>query len=1179
MKREPYHIDRHLFFDYLDEHYLTRPLTKGQRDGLDHILNAWEKRFSRRQERILARALATLDAETGGEFQQLEPPGEGRRRERRSPLPNKRIAEAFDSAAATTANDVRAEQYYSALVGIRPVTVAEVLTEELRHVRQVGESGSGDLTDVFKLLHREKTAALCFSGGGIRSATFGLGIVQALARRGLLEKFDYLSTVSGGGYLGSWLSAWVYREQLLPQVAQVAGKIEEGPRDPVVREPLAAERRRIGIRKVQDKINCVPFTDSSPNPEPKQLQHLREYSNYMSPRVGMMSADTWTLVAIYLRNLFLNLTIFLPLIAAVLLLPRFLFTAIITPSDAVTVLTASILLGSFAIAYVISRLPSRNKIPGSPERSGAQDGHPELDELVEAESDGEICQDPAEQQPVSDLKSADLQILILGVFPLVISAFCAVCVWAWNYRSGGQLLTTLNVLSFDLVSMSTLTVVYFVAVSVVAYIVGLLFYVLICIAEGIWHRGAAFLADLPTNALDDLRRRGVLLLYALASTAIGGALLWLVSEKVLYSVLGSDLLHRFFGGYGWQFYACIALPAFLLIVLIAATIFVGFSSGRATDEDREWLARYGGWVLIICVHWMVTNALVLIGPSVLEWTYRFDPSWPNWRESLPAAVSIIVTIASAVISVIGGFSEKSLVRDEPVKSRTSKILAYAPRVAAVVFLTFVLIGIAYLTSRLLHLVYTGPEGVRLIPEFAHGAVLNQMPVVYIFATAIVAAVIGVGMAFFVNVNKFSLHGAYRDRLVRAYLGASNTRRRQDSFTGFDDSDNFQQHRLKDQKPFHVINATLNLIGGKNLAWQNRKAASFTMSPLHCGSWTLGYRHTNEFCRNENLGKCKSLADCNQLRTTCGLNSDGTPDCKLPGKALRLGTAMAISGAAANPNMGYYSSPVVTFLMSLFNVRLGWWLGNTGPVGSKKDLFGNGRPYFRKSSPTIAVLPLLNETMGRTDEQKRYINVTDGGHFENLALYEMVLRRCHFILLSDGAADETFKFGEIANAIQKCKVDLGVDIKFLGAMNIHARGIKEEGKELKRSRFAIAQITYPEKDEQDKPYIGWLLYTRPAYYGTTEPRDIRNYADSNPNFPHQSTGDQMYDEKQFEAYRGLGFLTMDEIIGDRKEGPAELVHLIKDELTRLAVDDPDLSEILTELFGSESSTTIPAETEY
>jgi hypothetical protein len=52
---------------------------------------------------------------------------------------------------------------------------------------------------------------LALSGGGIRSATINLGILQGLARRGLLPRFDYLSTVSGGGYIGSCIDSWIIR--------------------------------------------------------------------------------------------------------------------------------------------------------------------------------------------------------------------------------------------------------------------------------------------------------------------------------------------------------------------------------------------------------------------------------------------------------------------------------------------------------------------------------------------------------------------------------------------------------------------------------------------------------------------------------------------------------------------------------------------------------------------------------------------------------------------------------------------------------------------------------------------------------------------------------------------------------------------------------------------------------
>ena len=147
------------------------------------------------------------------------------------------------------------------------------------------------LKTIWSAVHnlKPRRAALCISGGGIRSATFGLGILQGLARCGLLEKFHYLSTVSGGGYIGGWLSAWIHNS--------------EGGLPDVVRQ--LAE----------------PRTDARPNPEPKEIQNLRSYSNYLSPRFGLLSADSWTLAGTYLRNLFLNWWVIIPLLGAVLTLP------------------------------------------------------------------------------------------------------------------------------------------------------------------------------------------------------------------------------------------------------------------------------------------------------------------------------------------------------------------------------------------------------------------------------------------------------------------------------------------------------------------------------------------------------------------------------------------------------------------------------------------------------------------------------------------------------------------------------------------------------------------------------------------------------------------------------------------------------------------------------------------
>nr|MBA3354209.1 hypothetical protein [Blastocatellia bacterium] len=780
------------------------------------------------------------------------------------------------------------------------------------------------------------------------------------------------------------------------------------------------------------------------------------------------------LIGIYLRNLFLNLTIFIPFIMAVLLAPRFFYSFIrwdvIQGDRAAILVVVALFLGGFALSSVLSKLPSKNQ-------------GKDVD------------------------RNSDAWNFLFAVFPLVLMA-----------------------LAMSAVYIGTLSAVDSDKPKAVDDLPGFVTSALLVCAIGY----ALFAVRRKVKGLFlDWRTLGA----TIASAALWGALLWFLTPRVFDPDLLKAALDAQSPTFAILTYACLSVPVFLLIFLIAAAVFIGLSSGKVTDEDREWLARYGAWVLIVCVVWIVLNALVLYGPIGIERLVEMAWSETDWDWLYSFGVAALGIISGAV-SLIGGFSSKTEAVPGPAQPKSRSYLSMAPKIAAVIFLGFIFTGLAYLTTQ----IFEAPaflQHERLSPLYFaneaqdHVTILAEANILLLALWLAGLSAFGLFMAFFVNVNKFSLHGAYRDRLVRAYLGASNKYRKTNTFTGFDDADNFQLHRLKKQRPLHIINATLNLVGGTNLAWQNRKAASFTMSPLHSGSWCLGYRHTNEYCRNKNLGDCANLTRCNRLEKDCLKDEAGKLVCQLPGKSLRLGTAMAISGAAANPNMGYYSSTVVTFLMSLFNIRLGWWLGNTGDVGSKKDWFGFGSNYFfEKSSPSVAVLPLLNETLGRTDKHKKFVNVTDGGHFENLALYEMVLRRCRFIVLSDGAADEDFKYGEIANAIQKCKVDLGVDIAFSKEITIRSRSSKKESG-VERTRFSLGYITYPEQSVA----TGYLLYIRPTFYEDEEPMDVRFYANANTKFPHQSTGDQMYDEKQFEAYRRLGYFTMMNVVG--RSRPADL----------------------------------------
>src|SRR5208282_3626272 len=230
--------------------------------------------------------------------------------------------------------------------------------------------------------------------------------------------------------------------------------------------------------------------------------------------------------------------------------------------------------------------------------------------------------------------------------------------------------------------------------------------------------------------------------------------------------------------------------------------------------------------------------------------------------------------------------------------------------------------------------------------------LDSLAVFVVFAAAI--CLVALFANKFININTFSLHGMYRMRLTRAYLGASNFARHPDSFTNFDSSDNmYETDMLCKGAPLHIINTALNLVATRNMAWQQRKAEPFSFSPISVGSWRLGYLPTEDYGGS---------------------------------KGATLGTAMAISGAAFNPNMGYHSSPLVTLLMTFFNARLGWWLPNPiWPLLRKLPAGRKTRRFLGRNGPEWALMPLLNEALGNTDDSYKWIELSDGGHFENLGL--------------------------------------------------------------------------------------------------------------------------------------------------------------------------------------------------
>lgn len=173
--------------------------------------------------------------------------------------------------------------------------------------------------------------------------------------------------------------------------------------------------------------------------------------------------------------------------------------------------------------------------------------------------------------------------------------------------------------------------------------------------------------------------------------------------------------------------------------------------------------------------------------------------------------------------------------------------------------------------------------------------------------------------------------------------------------------------------------------------------------------------------------------------------------------------MAVSGAAAGPNMGFHTSPLVAFALTIFNVRLGWWF----PAGHKA----------KKATPTFDLTYLLKKMLGASSAKSAFLMISDGGHFENLGAYELVGRRCRIIIISDEDCDLKLIFEGLGNLIRICKVDHGGT-----EIDIDVRAIIE-GKQT----YALGTITYPIREGRE-PAL--LIYLKASMTETKVPKSCR-----------------------------------------------------------------------------------------
>lgn len=348
----------------------------------------------------------------------------------------------------------------------------------------------------------------------------------------------------------------------------------------------------------------------------------------------------------------------------------------------------------------------------------------------------------------------------------------------------------------------------------------------------------------------------------------------------------------------------------------------------------------------------------------------------------------------------------------------------------------------------------------------------------------------------VDVNFTSIHRFYRDKLSKAYIigiqdNAEETTSQPDKQVVH--TEGVRLSSLNTQRaPYHLINALLNLQKTSESHKSGRHGDFFIFSKNYIGGAITGY------CKTKRMESVSRHVD--------------------------LATAMAISGAAAAPNAGKVTVKPLIFIMAMLNIRLSYWLLNPAKVNSKNLRFYNSP--FSRVGPTY----FLRELLGKPDAKHNFVNLSDGGHIENLGVYELLRRQCRLIICGDGEADKQLTFQGLSELVRMAQIDLGIKIDVDG-LDMIRRG---------EQHHAICTIHYSEGR------IGKLIYLKSSLLGdnslkatlaaeqyrSSQHRDdnfmydnnayIAHYKENNPDFPHQTTADQFFDEAQFECYRALGY---------------------------------------------------------
>lgn len=949
---------------------------------------------------------------------------------------------------------------------------------------------------------------IAFSGGGIRSATFCLGICQGLARHGLLRYCDYLSTVSGGGYLGGFLGRMFTRpwandpnHQLPPSdTRSVTGPANlRGPQGIAWFDALKAHCHT-AVERVEETLRN---NDSPP------LRWLRESGTYLAPHG---SGDTVLAVAALLRNW---VTVLLVILTPVL---------------------------TFFIGHNLLRaLLGRSCAP-----------YQDLEGFLAEAAQTHLWWTPAVIWPA--------MVMLFFVLPLG---------WAYwltqkddevadgppNDGAAGQRPRYWRVKRWPFWKLPVLNKARFIALVMqgkhwLFQKLPVLVPVVICVASALHARSAWVKGELGYAAL----------MAVIATLAVLTWVYWQVAMRCHNSgktpqcrrriarnqltyglkcaavVFVAALVFAVLDGWGQSIYALLAyagdssraVPGILTLTGLASlaplarVMLARIQDGKPGASGPVKLSLRA----LLTIGAVALSLLLVLGVS----TVAHGVAW-NWR--CPAPSQQVLSVGDDLVPV-------------PANSPAALLFQRGNRREGVDLTQENLVRVKRVSS---------PETAQCGQARLSVWVLAGGTLVGLILTWIFGNVIG-----FLNLSSF--HAFYTARLIRAYPGASNERRwlRPDTKISEVDPDDdvswrdYQPHRHGG--PLHLVNSNLNTTMGleTRMELKTTKGLNLCVGP---GGLSIGLRHA---LWGKPVAAPEASADEVRLAEPASEAKGREPFMPRQAEPLSLGSWVGISGAAFTTGLGNVgggggSSLGTSLICGLFNVRLGYWWRNTFSPSNAGSL-NSGDAWF----PVYTYL--LDEFLGtfRLEHRDRWY-LSDGGHFENTAAYELIRRRVPFIVIVDAGADPDGNLEDLSNLTRRVRIDFGAEIAFLNRRELIAQALhpallvpneaqhespgkpgligdladlrpqgSPEAGDLRqvRANAALARVTYADSNE-----ISWLLVIKPGLTQAT-PVDLQQYQKENPTFPQQTTLDQFFDEAQWESYRKLGELVASNLFQSASE---------------------------------------------